>query len=517
VSINIINGLLATTALSVAGVWVAIIPPAISQLNGVPTNIVGVVGTASYGPVNVPVACSQYNDFSLAFGPAIARLNDLGTAITVMNQQGANAFYVVRTTDTTDVAASLKFGVVSTNQAMTLTAKYTGSAANNFSMTIASSAIAASNKIIITTNLGAPEVFDGIPNTTPAAFWAAAVAAINVGTGALRGPSAYAVATIGTLTSTAIPTVGTAGATKTMTGGTDGAGSITDTMLLGTDGVGSARTGMYALRGTGCSMFTLADCVTLTTWPTQLAYALSEQSYAICASAAGDNIASAVTNKLAAGVDSYALKVMFGDWPTWLDTVNNTLRLVSPATFATGRLANLPPQMGTLNQQIFGIVATQATSTARVYSNLDIQNLVNAGIDVITNPSAGGQNFFACATGHNASSNFAVHNDSYTRMTNYLAATIAGGGMGTFIGQPITQKLLRDEKAVLDNSFFAMKAAGMISAYRNTVTSTPTQMQNGVTVITSQVQYLAINEVLVVQLQGGQTVNIQRQSGGPGK
>ena len=48
-------GAINTTALVVPDLYVQVVPPQNLVLNGVPTNVVGVVGSASWGPVNQPV------------------------------------------------------------------------------------------------------------------------------------------------------------------------------------------------------------------------------------------------------------------------------------------------------------------------------------------------------------------------------------------------------------------------------------------------------------------------------
>ena len=517
-SVNILQGLLNTTALVVAGVYVAVIPPALANLNGVPTNVAGIVGTASFGPVNTPTAVSDYASYTAVYGPLINRLHDAGTVVAVCAQQGANAFQAVRVTDGSDTAALVQIGVANSTFALLLAARYTGSAGNNFSMQIRGSAIPNCLQVVLTSNLGVPEVFDGITKASPAAFWSALANAINTGVSVARGRSLYFTASVGTNTTFPIPAVGSSGATVTLSGGTDGAAGVTDLMLVGADGVGAARTGMYALRATGTSVATLADATSPASFGTQAAFGISEGIYMIGSGPAGDNIANAVSVFQASGAASTSFKYMFGDWTYWTDTVNGLTRLVSPASFVVGRLANLLPQYSTLNQQIYAVAGTQATTNGVTYSNLDLATLEQAGIDVVITPSPGGQPFYACASGHNSSPfGVATWNDSYTRMTNYIAATIAKGGSGAFIGQPITPALLVQEKAVLDMFMREMVKANMIQAFRNTITSSPSQQQAGITKVTSQVQYLAINEKFVVELQGGQTVSIQKQSGGPGQ
>ena len=54
------QGSINTTALVVPDLYVQIVPPQNLVLNGVPTNVVGVVGTASWGPVGHPVIVAHH-------------------------------------------------------------------------------------------------------------------------------------------------------------------------------------------------------------------------------------------------------------------------------------------------------------------------------------------------------------------------------------------------------------------------------------------------------------------------
>src|SRR5271170_1323889 len=99
------QGAINTTALVVPDLYVQIVPPQNLLLNGVPTNIVGVVGTASWGPVGQPVILATMADYALNFGPLLARKYDAGTQVATAVQQGAQNFRCVRVTDNTDSAA----------------------------------------------------------------------------------------------------------------------------------------------------------------------------------------------------------------------------------------------------------------------------------------------------------------------------------------------------------------------------------------------------------------------------
>jgi hypothetical protein len=479
------------TPSTVPGVKVGIIPPQVNYLSPAETDILGIVGTASWGPVNQPVAVAGAADYVGKFGPLQARQYDAGTHVATATQQGSQNQCVVRVTDGTDLAASALLGVVTNTSAIaaggtgyaindtvtlsngavikvlslsttaiatfsvltqptsevtgtgavtqvsttgsgsgatftftykqgfTATSKYTGSAANGDTVTLAPGNQTGTWKVTVF-HPGLPqEVFNNIGaglSGTP--LWTAIVAAINNGT-SLRAASQIIVATVGT--STSAP----AAQTATLAGGTDGVTTITTAIMLGVDTTG-ARTGMYALRKTGASVGLLADLTDSTSWPTQVAFALSEGIYMIGVSPSGDTISNATSTKSSAGVDSYAFKEMFGDWCYWFDTTNGGVRLISPQGFVAGWIAANGPQNSSLNKELYGIVGTQRTLTNTPYQDDELALLEAAGIDVIINPSPGGP-YFSAAFVHNSSSNPLIRGDNYTRLTNFIAATINAG------------------------------------------------------------------------------------------
>jgi hypothetical protein len=101
------QGSINTTALVVPDLYVQIVPPQNLVLNGVPTNVVGVVGTASWGPVGHPVIVATMADYAQSFGPVMARKYDMGTQVATAVQQGAQNFRCIRVTDSTDSAAQV--------------------------------------------------------------------------------------------------------------------------------------------------------------------------------------------------------------------------------------------------------------------------------------------------------------------------------------------------------------------------------------------------------------------------
>lgn len=502
------GGSINTAALTVPDIYVQIQQPPL-VINGLPTNILGVVGTASWGPVNSPVTLGDLRAAVLAFGNPNNRKYDLVTGLWAAALQGANNFRAVRVTDGTDVAAS----VVVQTSCITFTAKYSGTLGNSIQVTIAPGSAANTQKVTVALPGYVPEVFDNIGSGLSGnPLWVAIANAINNGLSASRGASALVVASAGA--GTTAPT----NSTYTLASGTDGATTITGTVLIGQDTV--PRKGMYCLRNTGASVGFLVDCDDSTTWATQVSFALSEGIYMVGAGPAGDTIANASSAKTTAGIDSYGFKLMLGDWVYFNDSINGLVRLISPQGFAAGRIAALSPEQGTLNKPVYGVVGTQKSYANQVYSSAELQSLAQAGIDVITNPVPGGS-YFGLRFGHNSSSNFAIHGDNYTRMTNFLAYTF-NSAMGLFVGRLQSQQsndpTRREAKNTTDNFLQTLVDQKMLDAFQTQCdlgNNSPSRISAGYMQLDVKARYLSVVEYFIVNLEGGQTVNISRVNTAP--
>ena len=511
------QGSLNTTSLVVPDLYVQIVAPQNLILNGVPTNVIGVVGTAAWGPINQPVAISTMSDYAAAFGAVFARKYDLGTAVAVAVQQGASNFRCVRVSDGTDSAASLAIGLAGGSFALLLSARYSGSLGNNIEFTLTPAATPGQWQATVSMPGLVPEVYRNISAPSPAVFWQNLAAAINAGSGALRGPSQMVVATVGTVTSTAPSNMGPLG----LLGGSDGAAGATSLMLIGQDVI--PRTGMFALRSQGCGIGVLADVNDSTQWTTQAGFGLSEGVYMIMTGPAGQAIPDAVSAKQQAGLDSYAGKLMFGDWVFWNDQANGVTRLVSPQGFVAGRLSNLSPEQSSLNKPLYSVVGTQRSGVpgsgqTSTYSDAELQLLFQNGIDVITNPQPGGS-YWGVRCGHNTSSNPATDGDNYTRLTNYVAATLAAG-MGRFVGQVIDVGLFQQIRSTQLSFLQNLLAQGVLgsldgntpySVICDVSNNPPARTNLGFVQSDAQVQFQSINEKFIVNVEGGQTVVVQHQ------
>lgn len=509
------QGSINTTALQVPDLYVQIVPPQNTLLNGVPTDILGIVGIASWGPVNAPVTLSSMADAVSAFGAMENAKYDLVTAATMAMMQGANNVRGVRVTDGTDAKASANLMDTNATPAIgaVLTAMYTGTVGNSITAAIAAGSAASSYKLTVSLPGKIPEVFDNITGTG-ATFWTNLVNAVNNGQSGVRGPSRLVTAAVGA--GTALPNTSN---TYTLTGGTNGNTTITGTTLIGSDT--APRTGMYALRGTHASIAMLADCDDSTTWTTQVSYGLSEGTYMILTGAVSQTISSAISAKQTAAIDSYAFKLMLGDWCYINDQTNGVQRLISPQSFAAGRLASLSPEQSSLNKPLFGLIGTQKSSVNQTYSNAELAQLVGAGIDVITMQSPGG-NFPSVRIGHNGSSNPVINGDNYTRMTNYIAYTL-NAGMGLYIGKLQTPSERAQARATLQTFLQNMQDQGMIgdvnapgqpaySVQLDANNNPSSRVALGYQQADVKVVYLSVVEKFIVNVEGGQSVTINRQS-----
>lgn len=354
------EGSVNTTALIVPDTYVQILSPKESLLNGVPTNILGIVGTASWGPVDSPVTVSTMSDFDRHFGPVLTDGFDLGTAAAVAVLQGAANMVCVRVTDGTDLASSAS--IVDTETApvegLSIAARYSGTVGDSISVVMSagsnSTVAVPTYKITISRPNYVPEIFDNIGGSG-ATLWKNMTDAINLGQTNIRSKSELVIATQGA-------SVGTPKLyTYTLSGGANGISAVGTSEMVGTDV--SPRTGMYALRNTGASLAILHGLTDTSSWTTQTAFGLSEGIYMIMTGASGqyDSIDTAITNKKDAGINSYEAKIMLGDWIYFKDIVNKQTRLISPQAFIGGVLSNLSPAESSLNKELYGIVATEAT------------------------------------------------------------------------------------------------------------------------------------------------------------
>lgn len=610
------------SALNVPQALIQIVPPQY-LFAGVPTNVGGYIGTASWGPVNLPRTFGNYAQYSQTFGPTINRLNDIGGHIILSQLQGAAYFCGVRITDGTDTAATgvvldagvkaagtitfasqpsnnstitlngtvvtfvtsgavgnqvnigvdlaatlvalkafldastdaqiikctyavsatvltityatagtagnsftlaagtvpasngtvsgatLAFGAAPTTGA-TATAKYSGTFGAGIKINVFAGVQSGTYKIVITAPGFSPEVFDNIGlGLTGANLWAAIVSAVNNGSSTIRPASDLIVLAVGA--SVLAPGI----VQNALSGGSDGVSSLTTAHFIGVDAL--PRTGMYALRGQNTAQFTLCDCTDMAALSTMEAFGLSEGTYGVFARAASDTLSAAQTALADNGIDTFTLTVIFGDWPLWLDTINNVARrTTSPAAIKMGLLGNLSPEQNTLNKPIRGIVGTQSSVLGKTYSYSDFQTLAQARMDLICLDRSL-TNHFVFRQGINTSSSPVIKGDEYTRITYFLAKSLQEIA-NQYIGSVITPRQMRQAKIAFDTFLGFAEFNGIIGtfdgtqAYQTVIDKTNNSQATvalGYEYAYIKVIYQGILRYFIVNLEGGASVTIE--------
>jgi uncharacterized protein len=170
------------------------------------------------------------------------------------------------------------------------------------------------------------------------------------------------------------------------------------------------------------------------------------------------------------------------------------------------------------------VVGSQRTgapgsSQSTTYSSADLGALLSSSIDLICNPQPGGS-YWGVRGGINTSSNAATNGDNYTRLTNYIAETLAAG-MGLYVGQVINSSLFQNIRSTQLSFLNNMYGQGLLgstdgslpfSVICDTTNNPLSRTSLGYVQSDAQIQYQAINERFIVNVEGGQTVQVSRQT-----
>jgi hypothetical protein len=121
-------------------------------IRGVPTDVIGLVGTADWGPVNQPVYMGNASAALTAFGPisaaSLTDKYDLATDLAIAFGQASSAAtleaWSVRVTDGTDVAASASVPGAATSTGETVVVGGTAHTGDVLNLTVTSSALTGS-------------------------------------------------------------------------------------------------------------------------------------------------------------------------------------------------------------------------------------------------------------------------------------------------------------------------------------------------------------------------------------
>jgi phage tail sheath protein FI len=527
-------------SLAVDDVYIVIVPPGPRVISGVLTNVAGPVGTASWGPVNSPVRTGSPQEVLNTWGPIYNDKYDLATAAALCSLGGTNALVCVRVTDGTDEVATVDVDDTQGPTALlTLSAKYTGSAANSAARTSGSSASlkgimgilqpgskAGTLKFTLQFNgTSLPkEVYDNLPADNT--FKDSLASAINSGQGPLRPPSLFVTASVNAANTTGTPpTPATVASTPVyyyFAGGTDGRSGVTDASSVGspTGSLTSGPSGMYALENMGVMQFCLVGVTDMTKAGTIIDFAQQNGMLAILSFAQVTTTAEAISSRADNGIDNPFL-MLIKDFVWWYDPVNQITRVLASDSLALGLIANLSPEQGVGNKPIYGIIGTDRTVNNQPYTVSEIAQLESAGVNFFTNPIPAGS-VFGLRHNQNSSSDGTVNGCNWTRMTSFLARSFAAG-LGPYVGRVQSSRandqLRSDARATISTFLTRMRnpAVGepmmiddftlVLDETNNTVKPVDT-IGLGFLNAYVAVRYLAVVRFFVFSLQAGQTVQV---------
>lgn len=530
--------------LIVPGVYVDILPPLQALNPYINTSLNGFVGVANWGPVDTPVFCDTGASIIAAFGnDSIGATTSGGNysvveeALNALNEDGNSV--LVRVTDGTDTAAVINLLDTATPIAATLvilTARHTGSypmgnAATNTpaaGVRVDSIVTGQTYRVTIFFPGAAPSIYNNIVGGTggvfnPTLFINNVIAAVN-GTAQNSVPNPYFSASAGSGTHS--PQLATVFAPQAGSG-TDGTLGVTTSTLIGADSQTGQRTGIYALRGTGCFHYCVAGLTDLTQAATLSTFAGTEASIAL----AFITVPKGTSDSAAVGLRNtnavvYSNVVIVKDFIQVYDSIQQTTRYVSPIGKAMGIIGLLAPAFSPINEpwnttnlSAAGVLQTEQTPLGP--RSLDeLAYLLENGFLVITNQipiDNGAYGLYDDVTSAGPGTNPGGMFIPVQRMNIFLADAFEGLG-GQYVGQPQTtapNDPLRAAVAATYNNFLSsLKPKGgtaLIDTYQVTcdlTNNTPQTIAAGICYVRILVRYLGVVRIFYVQLQGGTNVTI---------
>lgn len=528
---QVLTGSPSATSFGIDDVYIAIQTPPLVLPGGGATFLGAVTGGAGWGPKNSQVICNTPADLLTNFGtPINSGFDIVQEGALFLKQLPRGGLVCTRVAHTGDASATGTIVDSSAATGLNITGLYTGSFGNQIQVGVFQGSKWQAGtpvyKIVVQTPF-AIEIFDNLASgLTANAVWLALASAINNGT-SQRGPSAYITAAA-TASVATVQTNGTAGQLITLSGGLDGATGITTSDLIGVDGPVGTRTGMYAnVRGSSADVFWLAGCSDSTTWSTMATLAQSENCMGVGAFPKATSTASAITAKLTAGIDTPYF-TLYKDWVTYFDstsTIQNNVT-VPPSAVVAGVCCRMNSHESPGNQQVNAILGTERTLSTNPlpYGASELAQLRSAGIGVVANPIPSAR-AFGLRHGRNSSSNFATAQISYTRKLNDIVRAL---GSNTVLGQLVDRPqstrsgdALRDQIRTMLQGYFgpqknpAAGATPSIDDYQvicDLTNNSPANIAAGIVAATIAVKFLAIAEVVLINITAGQTVSITVQS-----
>lgn len=503
----------------VPGVNVSITAPA-PAISGVPSNILGLVGSATWGPYNAIGLVSGPASYAQAYGLITTSTYNLGTSVAIAAQIGAGVMHVVRVKGTSDAKAGVTMVDTAGTPAngLVLSAYYFGTSGNSIKAQFsAGTATGTYNLTIWSTALGITEVFTNLSGSANA-LWVAAAAAINNGQGYARGPSQLVTATAAA--STAAPSL----AIFSLTGGADG--TFTDDTIIGAPG--ASPTGIYVFDGSLINHLVAVGVTDEDTFGDICAFANTVPCVAYLQMVAGQSVSAMLTMAatLSIGNDDPQFpvhRVFGGDFALWNDTANQQTRYVPINIAAAALAAVLQPNESVVNKSLLPIIGTQKSATGRKYTEAEMQQLTIANIDFVVAPGTKQRgDYYSFLNGRSFTDNMSLQFDNYQKLTNFITVSIKDWA-NIFVGQLQTETV-REQAATRIRGFLNQlwdqsvignvenPSAPPYKVVINDTNNTPATVALGYMIANVQVAYLQVIMNFTINYEGGALVIIPSQA-----
>lgn len=440
----------------VPGVRINVTAPAPS-IAGVPSNIIGLVGSATWGPYNSIGYVSGPGSFVAQYGVITTGTYDLGTAVAVCAQVGAGLMHVVRVKGTSDAKATVTVvdSAGTPANGLVVTGAYFGTGGNSIKVQFSAGTVSGSYNLTIWSSvLGITEIFSNISGSGNA-FWVAAAAAINNGQGLQRGPSQLVTATAAA--STATPSL----AVFSLSGGLDG--TFTDDTIVGAPGANP--TGIYVFDGTLINHLVCVGVTDTDTFGDIVTFANSIPAVAYLQLPGSATVSSTLTAVATLGIEQH--RVLMGDFWLWNDTTNQVTRYLAPAILAAALAAALDPQDSVVNKALLPIIGTQKSASGRKYNESEMQQLTLAHVDLIVAPGTKQRgNYYSFLNGQSFTDDISLQFDNYQKLTNFITVSLKVWA-NYFIGQLQTETIRKQAKASIVGFLTSLWKEGAIGDVQN--------------------------------------------------
>lgn len=177
------EGVLNYNSLQVDDLYVVLIPPQTPLIQGYPTDGIGFVGIATWGPLNTPIPFGDIGSALRNYGNLTTHANDLITEAIGALKQGANNLYGVRVSDGSDLASTVLVKDSAGNNILTLSGLYTGTEGDSIRGVISpgsnSTAVAATGTITLSGTVTAADTITATIATIATVYTAVAGDTLN--------------------------------------------------------------------------------------------------------------------------------------------------------------------------------------------------------------------------------------------------------------------------------------------------------------------------------------------------